>query len=440
MRRYGLFVGVDNYKNGISSLSCSCNDAKELSLYFAQHFDKVDFLLDEDAHCEDVLDRVEEMTKSLSSGDLFVFYFAGHGREFNGEHFLVGPSGRASAAFYRKGTVTVPELLEASNKSGLNRLFILDCCRTDLIAGRGEAFVCSDARDLSLISAMEAVENNGDLPPLIINSCSTGQQAFELQNEKHGVFTKALLDVLSQKTPVSDFTTLFTQLNARIKTLIPAGRNQNISSAGNVDLWNNIPLFANWVKKTEKSPEVPKTEVPKAEEEKEAARRAEEERKAAEAARKAEEERRSEAPRKAEEEPIVEEERNAEAKAIRKARQRTKAWRFIRAVGTVYFFLDLLWIYIYHDVARYLFTGINISLPLLIFIIRVKKINFTSWKHVFAATCVQFMQITFYLLLFVRDFGYLAELVLLPDFIFPAATSLFFAWWAKRAEDQEFFE
>ena len=194
MRRYGLFVGVNDYQNGISSLSCSCNDATALSLCFAnQHFDYVDMLLDKDADSDTVLNKVEKMTKSLSSGDLFVFYFAGHGREFNGEHFLVGPAGRAGEAFYRRGTVTVPELLEISDQPGLNRLFILDCCRTDLIAGRGETYVCSGARDLSLKSAMKTVENMGGLPPLIINSCSTGQQAFELQEKKHGVFTQALL-------------------------------------------------------------------------------------------------------------------------------------------------------------------------------------------------------------------------------------------------------
>ena len=117
MKRYGLFVGVDTYKDGISSLSCACNDAQELSFCFARHFDKVDLLLNEKANCGNVLDRVMKITNSLSPGDLFVFYFAGHGREFQGEHFLVGPSGMANEAFYRQGTVTVPELLAASNKS-----------------------------------------------------------------------------------------------------------------------------------------------------------------------------------------------------------------------------------------------------------------------------------------------------------------------------------
>ena len=244
MRRAGLFVGVDKYKNGISSLNCSCNDAKKLSFYFAGQFDEVNYLHDEDAHCENILDEVTRIVSTLSAGDLFVFYFAGHGREFNGEHFLVGPTGRSQTALYRRGSVAMPELLDISNKKDLNRLFILDCCRSDIIAGRGEAFVCSDTRDPSMLKCVEAVTGT---PPLIINSCSAGQQAFELKDEKHGVFTKALLDVLEDAAaPVSDLDTLLKRLDKKIQEFIPPGKEQCISLIGNTNLWNRIPLCKSW--------------------------------------------------------------------------------------------------------------------------------------------------------------------------------------------------
>ena len=102
MKRYGLFVGVDQYRDGISSLTCSCNDAQTLSYVFAREsFDEVKYLDNDKANSEKVMDEVERMVDELAAGDLFVFYFAGHGREVNGEHFLVGPTGRPQPDLYR---------------------------------------------------------------------------------------------------------------------------------------------------------------------------------------------------------------------------------------------------------------------------------------------------------------------------------------------------
>ena len=54
MRRYGLFVGIDKYKNGISRLHCAVNDARELSYAFNRTGYSVKLLTNEE--CANAID------------------------------------------------------------------------------------------------------------------------------------------------------------------------------------------------------------------------------------------------------------------------------------------------------------------------------------------------------------------------------------------------
>ena len=247
MKRVGLFIGVNQYTNGIQPLRCACSDAQSLGVCFAKkQFDEVDYLLNEEASSGSIISKVKRMTGELSSGDLFVLYFAGHGREFAGNHYLIGADGYLDTRV-SQGQLTVSELLAVSEAPGVNRLFILDCCRTALVAGRDTACGCPVARNLSLGKALARDYPVQIIPPFILNSCSPGQQAFELQSEKHGVFTKALQQVLEDTAhPVRDFSSLIDRVDAAIETLVPPGMVQTLDQSCNPRKWGQIPLFADW--------------------------------------------------------------------------------------------------------------------------------------------------------------------------------------------------
>ena len=89
MKRVGLFVGIDKYQDiGIAQLKCAVKDATALMASFSKaQYDNVDSLLNDDARTEDILLKAECMMENLNSGDLFVFYFSGHGREINNSRF-----------------------------------------------------------------------------------------------------------------------------------------------------------------------------------------------------------------------------------------------------------------------------------------------------------------------------------------------------------------
>ena len=129
-------------------------------------------------------------------------------------------------------------MIAITNKPGVNRLFILDCCRSDILANRSGTYSCGASRNIALNAA---VQNNSDksiIPPLILSSCSTGECAFEKEN--HGFFTEVLLKSIDDRTITSfrDF-----QQSLRI-TGTPEP--QNISWNGNLIYWENIKLFGSW--------------------------------------------------------------------------------------------------------------------------------------------------------------------------------------------------
>lgn len=241
MKRIGLFIGIDRYKNGINTLNCAVNDATSLMTAFARaQYDTVEALFNDDAHSEKIIEKIETITRELKEGDIFVFYFSGHGREIEGTHYLVGPTARANKAFYSIGSVSLPQLIDLTNIPGLNRLFILDCCRSNILADKAGDYCCDQARDIAINAAIRQHENKAILPPLILSSCSTGERAFEDSETKHGFFTNALLGSI-QDPSVRSF--LSFQKSLKITGSPEA---QNICWTGDPFRWNEIPLFASW--------------------------------------------------------------------------------------------------------------------------------------------------------------------------------------------------
>ena len=263
MKRVGLFVGIDRYKNGITELKCAVNDAKGLSLAFSKaQFDTVDSLLNEDAHCETVLGRVEELVADLKQGDLFVFYFSGHGRQVEGTHYLVGPTARAAAQFVRRGSVSIPELIAISDKPGINRLFILDCCRSNILADRAGDYSGEEdaSRDISLCNALKQIPESAEiLTPLILNSCEPGKQAYEDNATRHGYFTRTLLNSIQCPDIYN-----FQQFKESLK-ISGTPKPQKVTWSDISDDWDDIKLFQHWNKQNASPAVAPQTVVPQAE-------------------------------------------------------------------------------------------------------------------------------------------------------------------------------
>ncbi len=197
MKRHALFVGVDQYSDPtIQNLNYPSEDANELASAFKLllKFDRVEKLLNP-ARRTDILDKVQDLTRGLGPGDLFLFFFAGHGFRVKENHVLVCAKDEYMDLEDEYEGLAVGQLKKRM-RGAWDRMLILDACQNDIRAARGTD-TGATARDLSLIHERDAEPIAGDGSQILVTSCSEGQKALEVSELKHGLFTYAILDSIT---------------------------------------------------------------------------------------------------------------------------------------------------------------------------------------------------------------------------------------------------
>jgi len=82
MKRYALLVGVDEYHDDrILNLHCCSRDAQRtaFTLNDLLGFDEA-LALTQGVSTDKVMDQLHRFGRRIKSGDLFLFFFAGHGK------------------------------------------------------------------------------------------------------------------------------------------------------------------------------------------------------------------------------------------------------------------------------------------------------------------------------------------------------------------------
>ena len=236
MKRHALFVGVDDYADPtIQNLDFPSEDAGELASVFRRllKFDRVEKLVNP-AHAPDVVDAIKGMTRGLGPGDLFLFFFAGHGFRVKENHVLVCAKDEYADLEDEYAGLPVGQL-KRRMRGPWNRMLVLDACQNDIRATRGaDAGVTS--RDLGLIHAVEDGGRDAGFQ-IVVTSCSEGQKALEVADLGHGLFTSAFLDSVTSFADARrriDLESLRTDLGARMGGLIDryrlAGRQEPMFS------------------------------------------------------------------------------------------------------------------------------------------------------------------------------------------------------------------
>lgn len=200
MKRNALFVGVNNYSDrDIHPLRFAVEDATDLAGFFKHcaKFNRAEVLTDP-RNCDAVLERVHDMLSGLGPGDEFLFFFAGHGVTTHDGHRLVCSSDRLSAVKHAWAGLPL-ERLKLETAGSFNRLFLLDACRSDVLAtNRGASCAMeTGTRDLIMAGASSADEKDGVLT--ILCSCDDNECAGESAVLRHGLFSKAMLEMLDEE-------------------------------------------------------------------------------------------------------------------------------------------------------------------------------------------------------------------------------------------------
>ncbi len=195
MKQTALLVGINRYDdNSIVNLAYAEQDAREIYAFLKRTalYDEVRHLPASEADEDRILDAACHLTEHLRPGDLFLFFFAGHGVQHQGRHLLLCPQVRFHRLEFGHHTVPVDLLKRETARSGVSRVFVLDACRGNLLAAReGTAQGFRGARGLrDIVSSSPPQEG----PLSILCSCDEGRQAQELPRLEQGLFSRALLE------------------------------------------------------------------------------------------------------------------------------------------------------------------------------------------------------------------------------------------------------
>ena len=246
MKRVALLLGINNYRDpGIQDLQCAGSDAQAVKEMLDENGFETHLLCDEKVILNNVTGKIREICQQLSSGDLFLFYFSGHGHEIGDNHYLLCHGATRVTLDINAGGDVVPlaavrRFSEFGCQTGVHRLFVLDCCRSPILAGaRGGVGVGFTGRGIELVAEND---HGGYIPPVILRSCGAGQQAYEDPKRRHGFFSLALLDAVQQKT-VCSFDTFFTSVTNKLTEFIHPDQQQ----ATLTDFSGRpLPLFPHW--------------------------------------------------------------------------------------------------------------------------------------------------------------------------------------------------
>lgn len=229
-RKKMLCIGFDAQHPDFGPLTGAVEDARRWSSFVGERLDfEVRLVTDKDmpraggSHGLNLLSLLDEEVSDLGPGDLFGLFLATHGKEIRfkdgqRERLFTLPitsnamvndyvNDPASKRFMTGGLfVTLSQLEGITSRPGLRRFFVLDACRSlvDLSLptanrkGEREPFD-GQTIDRAMQLRISARERALLSPLTTVNSCSDGQVAKELKQERGGAFTLSGIKVLRER-------------------------------------------------------------------------------------------------------------------------------------------------------------------------------------------------------------------------------------------------
>ena len=194
---YAVLIGIETYqKQGISSVQFAQADAAAMKDVLVQDLgvpvENIALWLDSDATRSAFENDLPYTIRQLSSGDRFIFFYAGHGFYANGTNRLTTwdthPSNLAGT------TVSLEEVLlkPLKEQQGIKSLVFIDACAADLKTS------VEPARDMVsdlTPTEFEALVQSTDHAAAFF-ACSPNEKAYPSDALMHGIWTYHLIQAL----------------------------------------------------------------------------------------------------------------------------------------------------------------------------------------------------------------------------------------------------
>ena len=188
--RYALVIGNDNYQN-VTPLHNARSDAKAVAAALREVGFKV--TLEQDVTLVKLKAALRSFKSQISGGDDAVFYFSGHGVQFDGTNYLI-PTDLVAQSQEQVMDDSVPlqrVLDDLRDQKARFALAIVDACRDNPFKGTGRAI---GGRGLAPVTAASG--------QMVMYSAGAGQEALDRLGDQdadpNGVFTRVLIREISK--------------------------------------------------------------------------------------------------------------------------------------------------------------------------------------------------------------------------------------------------
>ncbi|MBE6369155.1 MAG: hypothetical protein E7056_03225 [Lentisphaerae bacterium] len=225
MKRYALLIGIDQYPD--APLNCCCCDAKAMRAVLNNDFDEIILLTNQDATASAIASAWNNLREKMCHGDLFLFYFSGHGEEQND----------IPGFWAWDGFISNKDIERLTNKIYINRLFIFDCCRV--------SFYTAGKIEYNPLPAIVPTSLPTVIAPVILSACCSDRVAIESGKLLHGVFTDKILSALKDKniTCFKDFLEKLRKANINPPPQFTGSANAYISILKKWREKENLPMI-----------------------------------------------------------------------------------------------------------------------------------------------------------------------------------------------------
>ncbi len=202
MRRFAMTIGVQDYAtgSGVAPLQYACADAQAIGVALREQcrFEEVRILTTASPETglltdTSILTALRDMAAKVNEEDLFLFFFAGHGVELRvggqDRSFLLAPNASLQFMTGLLDLAMVREIM--ARMACAQRVFLLDCCRNDPHAGRGDSSNMMTAQ-LTRDIVATAARTETALPnrvTLVMNACRPGERSYERPDVGQGAFS-----------------------------------------------------------------------------------------------------------------------------------------------------------------------------------------------------------------------------------------------------------
>ena len=185
-----LLIGNNNYH--IEKLKSCCNDAMDVATKLKTIGFGIEFYVN--ATHQDMIDKINDFIETIVETDIVVFFFSGHGTEWEGKTYLIPIDNTRlnerpdRHTHFAVSAQTTLELMK--KKKPFSIVFLLDCCRVH-VEGIKAVPIRSDSTNVTKI--------NGVAGSLIVFACGSDQPTFDrAPNGRNSLFTYHLLEHIAE--------------------------------------------------------------------------------------------------------------------------------------------------------------------------------------------------------------------------------------------------